>query len=275
MLIRITFLVSLLGAAHAFLSTPKPIEALVDLAKAQKGLAFDVTLSVGQNKEQPVHLPGCQMELGGLSDMHSKIPMPGAHGHHPKLSSGPRHLKILQDPSFISMEGQKEVHLEDSCWELIWRDGEMSGCLICALGVPQEYRRGEAVLPQGPIYLSFPVWTHESLATMQARKLDVVTRGDLLLKERDDELAKMQQTDNLFAKALHYRNAAEAVERFSLTGYHKYKSEIPESNQVLSIGRGLLMNREGIAWAPKNDGGPFSKRANTIMGSARLSVQTP
>jgi hypothetical protein len=77
--------------------------------------------------------------------------------------------------------------------------------------MPQAVKNnGGAKLPAGRMYLSFPVWTMELLAEHQARKADVEERASVYIKEKNDKLAAMQETDNLWKKANLYREAASS-----------------------------------------------------------------
>lgn len=267
MLTRLLLLATTLVVADGFLIAPKPVTALKDMAVAQEGQKLDIHLQIGQKKDAPMYLQGLQLVLGDKIEK-SKVKMPGKHGPHPNLSSGIGGVDVVTEPFFIGMNGRENVLLEDGCWELIWRDGAPAGSLICAFDVPDDYVRNQATLTRGVVYLSFPVWTAEGLIDMQARKVDVMTRGEALLSDRDAELAKMQETDNILMKALHYRNAAEAVERFSLTGYHRFKEEVPDQEDVMPIHGGLLLTTKGTVWTKDKAGGLFFNKHHNLLGSA-------
>lgn len=81
---------------------------------------------------------------------------------------------------------------------------------------------------------SFPVWNADTLREFQERKEYVNGKAAEYLQDRDDELQKMQQTSNLFMKALHYRNAAAAVEKYSLQPVRSM-AQVPTMDEVLPI----------------------------------------
>jgi hypothetical protein len=200
-----------------------------------------------------------------------RVHWPGAHVLHSKVSGGSYNLQVLQHPWFVGMKGQEFVEMDsEACWELVWKEGFASGSLICGFYLPRDYQRtpthhtqksssssSSATAPsvsvtKGPLYVSFPVWTPEGLSEWQERKRDVLSRAEACLEERDAHLQKMQETSNWLLKAWHYRNAAEAVERYSLTGYHWFTHHnIPDHmNKVVEMGGGLYMNTQGTVWLP-------------------------
>ena len=64
--------------------------------------------------------------------------MPCANGSSPQFSSGKRALRLNQNPKFIDRNGLQTVALENGCWELVWREGDICGNLICGFDVPYE-----------------------------------------------------------------------------------------------------------------------------------------
>jgi hypothetical protein len=114
--------------------------------------------------------------------------------------------------------------------------------------MPQAVKNnGGAKLPAGRMYLSFPVWTMELLAEHQARKADVEERASVYIKEKNDKLAAMQETDNLWKKANLYREAAAASEALELTAVHTFQL-IPNMDEVVRLQDGLLMGNKGTIY---------------------------
>ena len=72
---------------------------------------------------------------------HIKIPLPGADGPRPQISSGVFHLEVVKDGSFINMEGLQTVEFSNGCWEMIWRDGAAAGLIVCGLSLTHDARR--------------------------------------------------------------------------------------------------------------------------------------
>lgn len=58
----------------------------------------------------------------------------------PQTSSGARALRVNKLPYFVGMHGVEKVELENGAWEMVWRNKNPSGCLICGFDVPHEVR---------------------------------------------------------------------------------------------------------------------------------------
>lgn len=258
-----------LQISDGFLQLPKPEANLIDFAKTlQKVTQLDIRLQVdSKDVDKPAfYLQGLKLVLGEGFVNTRKILMPGFHGPYPSVSSGLREIQIQAQGFFVDIFGMKRVPMNDGCWELVWRDGDMHGSLICGIDVPESAERNGAVFPKGKIYLSFPVWTPEGLATQQALKFEVAKRAEEYLRERDEELAKMQETSNPLSKIWHYRNAADALERYFITGYRRLKDRVPDSNGLMELAGGLLMNKRGYLWTKRD-------RHQVVLGSAHLVEQ--
>lgn len=75
--------------------------------------------------------------------------------------------------------------------------------------------------------------------------------------ERNEQLVKLKETSNLFQKAMHFRQAAKAVESMDNTGLHLL-TNLPLNHELLDIGgtndedggEGLLkMVKTGTLWS--------------------------
>ena len=173
--------------------------------------------------------------------------MPGRNGPHPMSSSGVAPLQIHQAGHFITVDmGQTFLPLDTAQWELIWKEQSPAGVLVCGLALREAVQRNQALLPKGTLYISFPVWDADKLQEYQKKKLDCEVASKMHMQERDDELRKMTQTNNVLAKMIHYRNAFAAVEQYSLQP-RKLLSHVPSSvEEVLSIAGGtILLSRKG------------------------------
>lgn len=249
---------------NAFQANPK----LPELAQAQTGEKFSVRFDIGQKDQAHIVLDGLRIELlKEKVDASQKIGLPGADGPHPGMSSGALALKTLEYPSFVDLFGTQKVRFEKGCWEMIWKKDLFRGSIICGFDVPFGAKRNGAQLPQGRLYISFPVWTQEGLAKRQAEKFDAEARAKDYSKERDDELLKMQKESNLIKKALHYRAAAAAVEKIDFTGV-RWMTSIPSCDEVVPIGDGLLMNTKGTVW---NKDKSFFGGQHVMLGAAILA----
>jgi len=102
-------------------------------------LRLDIT---GEKNEGRFPLDGLQLELfqDKANDDHPRPVMSGANSKHAALSTGIRKLHVMNEASFIGMNGMQHAHLENGCWEITWRDGDPSGALVCGFDVPKEVR---------------------------------------------------------------------------------------------------------------------------------------
>ena len=107
--------------------------------------------------------------------------------------------------------------------------------------------RNQATLSAGSLFLTIPLWTQEGLAAEQVKRFEIDELCRKHLEKRDEELAKMQQTGNLLEKAWHYRNAAEAVERYYITS-PSTKHHVPNGEDAIPIQGGYFLSNKGIAW---------------------------
>ena len=82
--------------------------------------------------------------------------------------------------------------------------------------------------------------------------------------ERDDQLKKYNEENNLLKKALHFRNAVQAdVDRDNLVAY--LRDDVPSNDDVMEIGPFLHLVKTGTIWAKM---GSFQKSTHTLLGSA-------
>jgi len=268
-LLLLTLIVLSQAVAAFIFQQPLVHPALSELSKAQEGTVLDIQLNVDAKQGSHLSLQGLQVELQANQKAMVDHPllMPGANGPRPKLSTGVLDLSIQQPARFVDMTGSQRVALKNSCWEMIWRDGAHAGMLICGFHLDKSISRNQASLPEGRIYLSFPFWTHENLVERQAYKRQVEAQAAQYLEERDDKLKQMQRSNNILEKALLYRSAAEAVEKWSLTNIQQAKN-IPEDSDVIRLNHGLLLTRQGTLWT-KND--MNFRHRQILLGTATIS----
>ena len=270
-MLRISFIILVFffpfGSSFIFEKTVAPLSGLGQLVEAQNDRRVSVGMDIGK--------PGDTSRLaikGIVFDLTKNVPssendfvkMPGVHGSMPSLSGGLHSLSIVQDGSFISMEGNKVVKTFKGCWEIVWRDGDPAESLLCGFEIDQDYKRNDATLPKGKIYISFSAWTSEGLKKAQNNKERSMMRANTALKRKDEELAKMAETNNLLRKALHYRNAVSATEEYYMEPNTRMKS-IPSSEETVHFEGDLFVNTKGQVWT--NDL-PFGK--HVILGTASL-----
>ena len=205
-------------------------------------------------------------DLQNVDPADEHVQMPGFNGPHPHLSAGLRRLNLVKEGSFISQMGQQFVKALNGCWELVWRDGASAGNLICGLELPEDVKRNGATLPKGKIYITFPVWTKENLEMMQLRKEKILNQAREALEEKDAELAKMSETGNWLQKALHYRNAFAAAEKFYVQPKKQYEM-VPSKDEVVSFQDDLFVTTKGTVWTKSLPNGK-----QILLGAANLKL---
>mmetsp|Transcript_17902 Transcript_17902/g.24654 ORF Transcript_17902/g.24654 Transcript_17902/m.24654 type:complete len:290 (-) Transcript_17902:256-1125(-) len=274
----LSYLPEAVGRRDAFIfsSTVKPHPSLEDRTEAQVGVNLDVRLIIGgeSDQESKMALTGLNLQLSKdkISDKESHLPMPGANGPNPGYSSGVRSLNIIEQPYFVSIEGLKKVELLQGCWEMVWREDGPAGSIVCGFNIPEEVRRNNygAYLPAGRLYMSIPVLTADGLKEARAQKQKVETKSESLLKEREDELESMKNTNNILKKALHYRNAFAATENYLMTK-RKGVVDVPLED-VEPIGDGLFMCKKATIW---NKEGSFQQGKHDLLGYATVGKSDP
>jgi hypothetical protein len=192
--------------------------------------------------------------------------LPGANGPHHKLSSGHRRLDVISEGQYINMQGMQKVQMTKGCWEMCWRKDKPAGTLICGFDVPHDYRRNEAVLPQGEIFVSFPLWTKEGLKIGQDEKRKVEVQLERFLEERDDALVKFEETENPIMKALFFQSAMAALEKYNNVDHHTMET-IPMDHQVFPIQDDLLLTTKGLIW-----GKDASSGGHILLGDASVAL---
>ena len=185
-------------------------------------------------------------------------------------SGGIGNLQVLKSGHLIDLTGTVKIDFSpNASWELVWRQDSPMGSLNCGLDLKNDAVRNAAVLQKGHIDLCFNVWNTDTLRDYQERKAYVSEKATEHLQDRDDELAKYQAASNLFAKAMHYRNAVAAVEKYSLQPMRSM-SQVPDADGVIQIDDDLFLTRKGTVWA--KDLGAFGKQ--TFLGDAIIRAPT-
>ena len=174
-----------------FFNTPDSIPGLSEIVDAQALTRLSINLDVGrEGHESRLAISNMQVDLYNETPNYDHVGLPGKNGPHPKVSSGIRRLDVIDGGHFVSLQGSQNVKASKSCWEINWKEDLPAGALVCGLEILEEYQRNDAVLPQGRVYLSFPVWTNESLKSAQERKAQVFQNVKDAQKEREEELDK-------------------------------------------------------------------------------------
>lgn len=262
------------SSAYGFLfGGPDAHPALPQFAQAQTGTLLNIRLDVGTEPQARMSVSGLVLELKqeAVSDEEKLVALPGADGPNARASTGAKSLVVRDEAYFIGMNGKQHVPLLHCCWEMVWREGAPNGVIVCGFYVPKEVRRNDASLPAGRLYLSFPVWTKNSLADAQRIKLDVESRARKHMQDTQDELKKMESTNNPFRKAIHFRNAAEAMENYQKTSLSRVE-QVPLNTDVIPIQNNLLLATKGFAWSKQQSF--FRPTQHTLLGYVVVSPGT-
>ena len=113
--------------------------------------------------------------------------------------------------------------------------------------------------------MSFPVWTKETIAYAQSEKERVLKLAEECIDEKNQELAKSEATNNPLMKALYYRNAYAAIEKYSMQPV-KRMNEVPEADEVIALQDNLFLTTKGLVWTK-----PLPRGAQVLLGTVNLS----
>jgi len=257
-----------LGNSFIFDKTSAPLSDLGHLVEAQTDQRFSVGLDIGK--------PGDISRLAIndiVFDLTKRPPsfnddfvkMPGMHGPKSSLSGGLNTLTTVKDGSFVSMAGSEIVKPLNGCWEIIWRYGAPSGSIVCGFEIDQDYKRNDATLPKGTVYIAFNTWSSEGLKQAQGIKERTTKRANDALHKKHEELEKMAETNNSLQKVLHYYSAASAAEAYSRLPNARMKL-IPTSDEVIRFEGDLYVSTKGQVWTQDL---PTGKP--TILGTAKMN----
>lgn len=268
-ILRIALLLPLRG--WAFISE-KPLSDLKRLVEAQDQKRLSFGLDIGNpGDESRLAIDGIVFDLTkhAPTSTNDFVKMPGANGTPQlrSLSGGIHTLSVVNDGSFISMAGSNTVKTLKGCWEIIWRDGEPSGSFLCGFEVDQDYKRNDATLPKGIVYITFSAWTSESLKEEQDKKKQVADLATITLKKKREELDKISETNNLIQKALHYYNASNAAEQYSMLPIAKMES-VPGPADVIRLEGDLYISTKGTVWTQSQPNSNQIKLGNAQMKPA-------
>jgi hypothetical protein len=242
---------------------------LKELVEAQQDVRVNINLDIG-GKDDTTRLAvsGMVFDLTKNTADYEHVAMPGTNGPHPQLSSGIRGLNLIKEGQFVSLKGTQLVKTLKGCWELIWKKDAPAGAVLCGFDIPEEYTRNDATLPKGRIYMSFPVWTQDTLNFAQKKKEGILKRAEECLQEKQACLDKYKTEKNPFQAALHYRNAYAAAEKYYMQPL-KSVMLVPEMSEVIEIQDDLFLMTKGLVWSKALPRGP-----QVLLGTATLSPGT-
>jgi len=282
------------GAAKPFEIRQKVMRPeLFDIVKQQDGTLLNIQLHVGDNdhgflsvRDTLIRLSGDLVERADApptataaattedsataadsddnsdSDDEGSAPsLPGSDTLYSKFSSGHRDLDVVQRGNFIDMNGMQWVDCRNGRWEICWVSGKPAGAIVFAFNLPKSYRRNDAVLQEGDMWLSFPVWTVEGLEYAQGRKQEIVGAVQNLLKEREGEVKKYEDTDNPIMEAIHHFRIKDLESK--INGMYDYSLEtIPDNSSHYSVMQDdLLLSKSGLVWKRNGDHDVLAGRA--------------
>ncbi len=240
---------------------------LLQLTDKQSEKLLSIHLHVGDEEGPRMAVTDLMIELHHETADYEHTTLPGADGQHHKLSSGHRRLEVITNGHFVNLMGTQHVAMQKGCWEMCWRKDKPAGTLICGFELPEEYRRNDAVLPKGEVYISFPLWTREGLKLGQQEKHKVEVRLESYLKERDEALQAFDATDNLIMKAIHIRNAFAATDKYNAVDHHTLET-IPMDHQVFPIQDDLLLTVKGLLWTKDSE----HRGSHVLLGHANVAL---
>jgi hypothetical protein len=258
------------NSASAFLFySPEAPPGLSKIIDAQSVQRLTIDLDIGKDDDS-THLAIRDVVFDLFKDppTHEHVSMPGKNGPHPKVSSGIRRLDIIEGGHFISLAGTNHIQALKSCWEVNWAKDNPAGALICGFELEKEYTRNAATLPKGRIYLSFPIWNQEGLDYARKEKTTVMKKAEEALKEKNEEMSKFQDTNNILMKALHYRNAYAAAEAYWNQPVKRMKM-VPDEGEVIFLQDDLLLTTKGLIWSKE-----LPRGGQVLLGSASISTKT-
>lgn len=268
------------SVSSAFIFPSQKFVQNPDLLKhvdSQAGSLFNIRLDIGVDDDSPhFHATGLLLELERSAvdpnKVHRHPRLPGAHGPHSELSSGCFPVRVVKHGTYIDMNGQQPVILENGVWEMNWREGAPAGSIVCGFGVPHKHSRNNASLGPGNLYITFPVFTKEGLREAQAEKQKIMDRAQALLDESEEHYQKMNDTTNPLMKALHFRNAYAIKERHMLTMDNEQQrlvKMIPQDKDVVRIADNLYVTNKGTVWS-KEKGMMIGPDRHFLLGTAFL-----
>jgi len=239
---------------------------LLQITEKQTNQLLKIQLNIGEEDGPQMSVSDIVVELHPEPADYDHASLPGADGQNHKLSTQHRRLDVISEGYYINMSGMQTVQMDKACWEMCWRKDKPAGTLIVGCELPQDYWRNEAVLPQGDIFISFPVWTTEGLKIGQEEKRKVEVQLQQFLDERDEALLKFEGTENPIMRAIYLQNAFAALNRYNNVD-HQTMQTIPEDHQILYIQEDLLLSYKGLVWGKDEPSGGY-----ILLGDANLSL---
>lgn len=263
------------SSSHAFMENligkkqPVNVEIrpdLIDVVDRQDNTQLNIQLHVGDDESGFLTVQDMIIQLGGRYDKEKeeRVTLPGVSGVYSKCTSGGRRMNVVSKGKYVNMQGTQHIDCDKGCWEMCWVRGAPAGTIIIAFNLPQTYSRNEAILPEGPMWLSFPVWTEDGLKYGQMAKQELLDEIETYTRKWNEELDKYELTDNPIMKAIHERNAhIYATKCDDLWDYSL--DTIPEDKHCSKLQEDLLLSKRGLIW--KKHGND-----DVLLGNAVVSL---
>jgi len=254
--------------ANPFGVKMRPVSDLGKVAEAQNEQQISLGLDIAEPKGSS-HLAVNGIEF----DLTKRVPslendfvkMPGSHGPFPQLSGGLHALTNIGVGTYTSMAGHETVKLSKGCWEIVWRDGAPCGSLLYGFEIDRDYKRNDATLPKGTVYISFSTWTTKGLKRAQEIKDNKAKCARKAMQKRDEEVEKMAKARNVFQKAHHYFNAMSAADDANSQPLSSRMKDVPSSDKVIHFEGDMHVSTMGKVWTQDL---PFGKPI--LLGAARM-----
>lgn len=236
------------------------LQTLVD---QQDDATLNIQLHIGNEELGFLSARDMVVELHGRKATYDHVPLPGADGFYADCSSGHRSLSVMSKGSFVDLSGTQYIDCQRGCWEVCWVKDKPSGTLICAFHIDKDYKRNNAVLPEGEMWLSFPVWSAGGLRYGQTEKTKIMHQVQANLEKRDEELVKFDLSQNPVMRAIHIKKALAFAEKCNEL-HDRTLDTIPEDSQVLTLQDDLLLATTGLIWRKHGEG-------NVLLGRALVT----
>lgn len=248
---------------------------LESLGKATSGESINLKLNVGSNPQYRMSIQGLELELSSNNaEMNVLRPkLPGCEGPNARVSAGAKEIIIREEGYYIDMDGKQTVPLSHGCWELVWREGAGAGVIVCGFLLEHDVKRNDACLQRGRIYMSLPVWTTKGLRDQQEYRRMIEARAEKHAQEKLDAFQKMEKTDNVLMKALHFRNAAHADEQLSFVPMESVAQIPMDKGDTMPLGDELMITTKGTVWTKEESKALFGGENiyHTLLGTATVS----
>lgn len=222
--------------------------SLSEFAQAQTGILLNIGLDIPKDKDATssrLYIRDLALELQTAQFMDDHVGLPGASGPNPTCSTGPLTINVREEGKFVSMQGVQTVPFEKACWEMLWLKDRPAGSIVCGFELPEDVSRNGAILPAGGVYISFPIFTAETLEVARAKKIEYETNYKKHTDLQDQELKKMNSSKNPFMKLVHFRNAVDANQHASLMRTNVYDNIPTSEEDLIRIADNLILCKDG------------------------------